>query len=69
MGWSGGTGVFDSALDVFLPYIHEDLHQALIEKWYEKFSGTDWDTEEESAYWEQLEPVMRKKYPHLFDEE
>ena len=68
MGWSGGTQLFDDALDIFLGYIPARLHDQLIEKWYAKFDGTDWDTEDESKYWEQLEPIMRKKYPHLFDD-
>lgn len=66
MGWSGGTQLFDDALDIFLGYIPKFMQDRLIEQWYEKFKDSDWDTEDESAYWDRLEPIMRKKYPHLF---
>lgn len=63
MGWSGGTEIFDGALDIFLSYIPKELHPSLISKWYEVVSEGDWDTENESAYWTELEPILREKYP------
>lgn len=63
MGWGGGTEYFDGALDIFLGYIPEKMRPALIERWYEIVSAGDWDTENESSYWDQLEPILRKRYP------
>lgn len=69
MGWASGTDYFDGALDIFLPYIPKSLHDSLIEKWYSVIAEGDWDTEEESNYYDKLEPILRKKFPHWFDDE
>lgn len=60
MGWSGGTEIFDGALDTFLSFVPEDSHQDLIEKWYKVFEDTDWDTEDESKYWDKLELILQR---------
>lgn len=56
MGWSGGTELFDGALDIFLPYIHDDTAQelSLVRKWYDVFQDTDWDTDHDSQYYQRF---------------
>jgi len=45
--------VFDGALDVFLKYVPEEEKQTAVEQWYSKFAWTDWDTEDESEYYDE----------------
>ena len=61
MGWSHGTGLFDAALSIFLRYVPEDQIDTAIEAWYAAFDHYDWDTEDESNYYDMLEPIMRKR--------
>lgn len=63
MGWAGGTELFDGALDIFLKHIPEELHEELIEEWYQVFKYSDWDTEDESDYFEQLKPLLERDHP------
>lgn len=76
MGWGGATDIFDSVVDLLLEVGSKPLfngeyppHEVsyMVNKAYTGIEWDDWDTESESRYWEYLEPVMRKNYPHLFD--
>lgn len=72
MGWGSGTEIFDAAMDA-VEAIFRPSHEQLVEfarRMYNELGNNDWDTESESAYYEHiLEPIMREKYPHLFDED
>ena len=63
MGWSGGTTYFDGGLDIFLAYVPEEDRPAVIAEWYDIIAEGDWDTEEESGYWDLLEPILKEKHP------
>lgn len=54
MGWSGGTAYFDGPLDLMLKYVPEDKRKEVIEKLYRDIRDGDWDTVEESAYFNLL---------------
>lgn len=54
MGWAGGTRYFDVPLDLMLEYVPEDKRKEVIEALYHEIRDGDWDTVDESAYWELL---------------
>lgn len=58
MGWSGGTEVFDGALNVFLKYVPEEEIDTVLSSWYHEFDVTDWDTVSESDYYDLLRPIL-----------
>lgn len=53
MGW-GGTRYFDGPLDLMLEYVPEADRKAVIEALYWEIRDGDWDTVEESAYFNLL---------------
>ena len=65
MGWCSGTEIFDAVLDAALPYVPESEHEAFAAKIAEPLWDGDWDCENDSKYWELLEPIMQRKFPHL----
>lgn len=54
MGWAGGTEFFDGPLDLMLEYVPEDKRKEIIEKLYWTIREGDWDTVDESAYFNLL---------------
>jgi hypothetical protein len=54
MGWAGGTSYFDGPLDLMLEYVPEDKRKEVIEKLYRDIRDGDWDTVEESSYFNLL---------------
>lgn len=54
MGWAGGTGYFDYPLSLMLEYVPEDKRKEVIEKLYWDIREGDWDTVDESAYFNLL---------------
>jgi len=54
MGWAGGTQFFDGPLDLMLEYVPEDKRKEVIEKLYRTIRDGDWDTVDESAYFNLL---------------
>lgn len=54
MGWAGGTAFFDGPLDLMLEYVPEDKRKEVIEKLYRTIRDGDWDTVDESAYFNLL---------------
>jgi hypothetical protein len=54
MGWGSGTSYFDVPLDLMLEYVPEDKRKEVVEKLYRHISDGDWDTQNESAYFELL---------------
>lgn len=54
MGWAGGTSYFDGPLDLMLEYVPEDKRKEVIEKLYWEIREGDWDTVDESSYFNLL---------------
>ena len=54
MGWASGTQFFDGPLDLMLEYVPEDKRKEVIEKLYRIIRDGDWDTVDESAYFNLL---------------
>ncbi|WPH58512.1 hypothetical protein SEA_SPELLY_232 [Streptomyces phage Spelly] len=54
MGWASGTSYFDYPLDLMLEYVPEDKRKEVIEKLYRSIRDGDWDTVDESAYFNLL---------------
>ncbi len=54
MGWGGGTSYFDFPLDLMLEYVPENKRKEVIEKLYWSIRDGDWDTVDESAYFNLL---------------
>ncbi len=54
MGWGSGTSYFDYPLDLMLEYVPEDKRKEVIEKLYRSIRDGDWDTVDESAYFNLL---------------
>lgn len=54
MGWAGGTSYFDFPLDLMLEYVPEDKRKEVVEKLYWSIRSDDWDTVDESSYWDLL---------------
>jgi hypothetical protein len=54
IGWASGTSYFDGPLDLMLEYVPEDKRKEVIEKLYWTIREGDWDTVEESAYFNLL---------------
>ncbi len=63
MGWSGGTDYFDLYVDLVLQYVPQEKQEDLIYKWYKILVEGDWDTQDESAYWDLLRSILVKKDP------
>lgn len=55
--------MFDGILDAVLPYVPDDKRQEVITKVYLEFAESDWDTEADSKYYPELEPLLRKLHP------
>lgn len=68
MGWCSATGIFDSILDNVLEYIPEDKVELVVEAIAIPLWEGDWDCEQDSNYWELLEPIYRRRYPHHFED-
>lgn len=54
MGWGDGTSYFDYPLHLMLEYVPEDKRKEVIERMYNHVREGDWDTVDESAYWDLL---------------
>lgn len=54
MGWGSGTSYFDGPLDLMLEYVPENKRKEVVEKLYRSIRDGDWDTVEESAYFNLL---------------
>jgi hypothetical protein len=54
MGWGSGTRYFDFPLDLMLEYVPEDKRKEIIEKLYRSIREGDWDTVDESSYFDLL---------------
>ncbi|ASR76598.1 hypothetical protein SEA_SAMISTI12_216 [Streptomyces phage Samisti12] len=54
MGWGSGTRYFDFPLDLMLEYVPEDKRKEVIEALYREIRDGDWDTVDESAYFNLL---------------
>ncbi len=54
MGWGSGTSYFDYPLYLMLEYVPEDKRKEVIEKLYRSIRDGDWDTVDESAYFNLL---------------
>lgn len=54
MGWGGGTEYFDYPLHLMLKYVPKDDRKGVIEKLYHHVRSGDWDTVNESAFWDLL---------------
>ncbi len=54
MGWGSGTSYFDYPLDLMLEYVPEDKRKEVIEKLYRSIRDGDWDTVDESDYFNLL---------------
>ena len=54
MGWGSGTSYFDVPLDLMLEYVPEDKRKEVVEALYNHARDGDWDTADESAYWDLL---------------
>ncbi|AXH66939.1 hypothetical protein SEA_STARPLATINUM_235 [Streptomyces phage StarPlatinum] len=54
MGWGSGTSYFDVPLDLMLEYVPEDKRKEVVEALYNHVRDGDWDTVDESAYWDLL---------------
>lgn len=59
MGYAGGTDVFDGALNIFLKYVPEEEIDTVLMAWYDVVRDMDWDTVNESDYYDMLEPALR----------
>lgn len=70
MGWASGTDIFDGAVDVALSFtqansydegVKDHITRIVVEKMYTGVDWGDWDTQDESKYFEPyLESVMRE---------
>jgi hypothetical protein len=58
MGWSSGTEIFDAGLNIFLKYVPEEAIDSVLLHWYDVVTAQDWDTVEESDYYDMLRPVL-----------
>jgi len=67
MGWSGGTEIFDDAVDVALRHCYKVegitpriLYKSIVRELYvsDSFKYSDWDTQDESKHHEVLFEVM-----------
>jgi hypothetical protein len=54
MGWAGGTAYFDGPLDLMLEYVPKDKRKEVIAALYREIRDGDWDTVDESAYFNLL---------------
>ena len=54
MGWGSGTRYFDFPLDLMLEYVPEDKRKEVIEALYREIRDGDWDTVDESSYFNLL---------------
>ncbi|AXH67365.1 hypothetical protein SEA_WOFFORD_228 [Streptomyces phage Wofford] len=54
MGWGSGTRYFDYPLDLMLECVPEEKRKEVIEKLYQFIRDGDWDTVNESAYFDLL---------------
>lgn len=57
MGYNA-TDDFDTVMDTFLEYVPEEKQNELILKMYWHYKYEDWDTEEESAYYEKIRQAL-----------
>lgn len=60
MGWAGGTELFDGALNIFLKYVPEEDIDTVLMAWYDVVTDADWDTVDESDYYDMLRPALVK---------
>ena len=75
MGWGSATELFDGSVNVTLSFIKasmggidipDALIAAVVEKTYRDINWDDWDTQDESAYFEHIVHIMHKD-GHLDD--
>ena len=63
MGWGSGTSLFDRAVDAFFELNdNEEDRKTFIFKMWDAFSDSDWDTEDESKYYDYLAPIIEQYY-------
>jgi hypothetical protein len=55
MGWGSATGLFDGAVTVALKFApdNELMKHAVVHEMYTKINWDDWDTQDESKYFDQ----------------
>lgn len=63
MGWSSGTNYFDPYVELVVKYVPKEKQEDLIYDWYRTLKDEDWDTEDESEYWDFLKEILVKKDP------
>ncbi|MHA2062969.1 MAG: hypothetical protein ACXABY_01165 [Candidatus Thorarchaeota archaeon] len=66
MGWASGTGLFDSIVGRLLPLLPDGYDQYnMFLTLIEEFEKSDWDTVEESRYWQHpaFEKAIRELHP------
>lgn len=62
MGWASGTDVFDSVVDAVIEYIPINKVEEVMEKIATPLWDGDWDTENESKYYDAyLVHIMYRK--------
>lgn len=72
MGWTGGTDVFDGMVreisELDLPY---EAQVRLLKALADLLEDQDWDTENESAYWDDplVQEVMAELHPDWVEDE
>lgn len=69
MGWTGGTDIFDNVMTVVLS--RHPTPQRVIKAFIAALEAADWDTQDESRYWdnETVRAARRELHPEDFDEE
>lgn len=71
MGWSSATELFDGAVKVAMghaPHVPQHLNvkhnvpyiivSSIVRDMYTQIDWDDWDTQDESEFWEHLRPIM-----------
>lgn len=52
MGWGSGTDYFDKPLDLFLEHVPPGERKPLVRELYDTIRQGDWDTQNESKYYD-----------------
>lgn len=55
MGWNGGAPLFDGIVELVLEYVEDPTPatiQSVVDDAYALFEDTDWDTEDESRFFD-----------------
>jgi hypothetical protein len=65
MGYNA-TEDFDYVLDTFLEYVPEEMVSETVANLYRFYADQDWDTEEESTYYDLIQQAKRD-CPNMLD--